>query len=85
MQAAYEEAFRSAALSPPPQAGTTTAAAPTPVHEVVDAYDLYACFPIAVEHACDALQIEAGAVPVTKITQTGVPVVCSLLFPLHSH
>lgn len=38
----------------------------------VDQMDIYACFPVAVEHACDVLGVNPLNFSVEKMTATGV-------------
>jgi acetyl-CoA C-acetyltransferase len=60
MKAAYEEAFRSAGLDL--AAGDA---------EKVAAYDIYSCFPVAVEQACRCLGLDPDTTDVSRLTATG--------------
>lgn len=60
MEAAYREAFRSAGLGEVAD------------HNKVDFFDMYSCYPVAVEAACAAVGIrDPLSVPVTRLTATG--------------
>jgi acetyl-CoA C-acetyltransferase len=59
MMAAYEEAFRSAGLNLATDA------------EKVAAYDIYSCFPVAVEQACRCLGLDPDTTDVSRLTATG--------------
>ena len=59
MQVAYDEAFRSAGLGE--HADETKVAL----------FDIYSCFPIAVEHACDCVGMDPRIADVSRMTQTG--------------
>jgi acetyl-CoA C-acetyltransferase len=58
MQIAYDEAFRSAGLG---NADGTKIAL----------FDIYSCFPVAVEQACDCVGLNPETTDVTRMTQTG--------------
>lgn len=60
MAAAYKEAFRSSGLNL--DAGDS---------DKVAVYDIYSCFPVAVEVACEILGFEVGKIDVARITATG--------------
>jgi acetyl-CoA C-acetyltransferase len=58
MQIAYDEAFRSAGL------GKADA-------KKIALFDIYSCFPVAVEQACDCVGLNPETDDVTRMTQTG--------------
>ena len=59
MQVAYNEAFRSAGLGD------------TPESSKIAFFDIYSCFPIAVEQACECVGLDTNVDDVSRMTLTG--------------
>ena len=64
MWSAYGEAFRAAGLGELRESGRS-------VSDKVALFDIYSCFPVAVEQACLGLGLDPSATNAARLTQTG--------------
>lgn len=64
MHCAYKEAMKTAGV-------VISKNLENPHKRVIDIMDIYACFPIAVEHGCDNLGLNAFEEDIERLTATG--------------